>query len=88
VGNGGQQSGATPRIPAAPAGPGAGSNLGGIQPPKPPPANNPAAPPKPPPAPGGDPLHPSRGSGPNGEFTIEDLMHMRDAWQQQQAGGK
>ncbi|MEW6253048.1 MAG: hypothetical protein AB1716_20610, partial [Planctomycetota bacterium] len=28
-----------------------------------------------------------RGSGPNGEYTIEDLMRLRDAYEQQQRGG-
>lgn len=43
-----------------------------------------------PPAGGGPnpPIDIGRGSGPNGEYTIEDLMRLRDAYEAQQRGGR
>ncbi|MEW6198653.1 MAG: hypothetical protein AB1601_08340 [Planctomycetota bacterium] len=55
---------------------------GGGRPPAPPPNEGE---PSPGPPPGFDV---GQGSGPNGEYTIEDLMRLRDAYERQQGGGR
>jgi hypothetical protein len=86
AGNAGQQPPPGAGLPPRPPMPGVNPGLGGPQPP-PPPAGGGATPP-PPPRRNGGPPPPGRGSGANGEYTIEDLMRMRDAWEQQKGGGK
>jgi hypothetical protein len=78
-----------------------GQPPGGAKPPvKPPgmagrpPAGGPTRPPVPskpptPPADGGGQIDIGKGSGPNGEYTLEDLIRLRDEYErQQQAGGQ
>lgn len=66
-----------------PPGPPPGSfRPGGRRPPAPPPNEGE---PSPGPPPGFDV---GQGSGPNGEYTIEDLMRLRDAYERQQGGGR
>ena len=61
---------------------------------RPSPANKPPAPPPPPappqpnpntPTPPPGPIQIGKGSGPNGEYTLEDLIRLRDAYEAQQA---
>ncbi len=81
--------------PASPGSPG----TGGRTPPASPPAGGsgqrgttPPKPPTTPPAGGGagsgNGINIGQGSGPNGEYTLEDLMRLRDAYEQQQGGKK
>lgn len=73
-----EAAGGTPP-PAPPPGP---FRPGGGRPPAPPP-NEGEPPPGPPPG-----FDIGQGSGPNGEYTIEDLMRLRDAYERQQGGGR
>jgi hypothetical protein len=79
VGGGGRQPGAMGPPGRSPAPPGRPPAAGGR-----PPGRNPAPPAKPPPPAGG--VNIGRGSGPNGEYTLEDLMRLRDQYEQQ--GGR
>lgn len=91
--------GAPGAVPPGPTGGNANAAGGGRRPPGaptgPPPGRPPGrgggAPPPPPPQ-GGAPgnvggVNIGRGSGPNGEYTLEDLMRIRDEYERQQGGG-
>lgn len=71
----------------APAPPGGGAAAGGQRGPQRP---GQQLPPQPSPRPqrgGNQPIEIGEGSGPNGEYTIEDLMRLRDEYERQQRGG-
>jgi hypothetical protein len=91
VGGGGRPAAAGGALSPGPAGrspatpgrtPGAGGRTPGGNP-----AAPPAKPPASPPASGGR-ANIGSGSGPNGEYTLEDLMRMRDEYERQQGGRK
>jgi hypothetical protein len=95
VGGAGKGAGAGNANPP-PAAPGRAPAAGAGRAPQAPPtgggqrAPTPPKPPTPPPAGGdaGSGITIGPGSGPNGEYTLEDLMRLRDAYEQQQGGGK
>jgi hypothetical protein len=87
VGSGGRPAGAGGASSPGPAGrspttPGRTPGAGGRNPATPPP-NPPASPPA-----SGGPVNIGSGSGPNGEYTLEDLMRLRDEYERQQGGRK
>jgi hypothetical protein len=82
VGSGGKSGGTAGQPAAGGAAPGRGTKTppaGGTAGGAPPPAQQPAA---------GGGVNIGQGSGPNGEYTIEDLMRLRDEYERQQGGGK
>lgn len=68
--------------------PAAGGQTPGRAPAQAPVAGGPGRTPAPSPPPAGGGVNIGRGSGPNGEYTIEDLMRMRDEYERLQGGGR